>query len=201
MKDLNTIIFDIGSVLLHLEVPRAVAHLARLTGHHPKEVESALFEQGFKEAVETGRISKEAFWRAVTGCLGTDLGLERFAQAYCDMFTEVKGMPELVAELAEHYPLYLLSNTDPFHFEYIKDRFFFVGLFNGVVTSYDAGAKKPAPEIYHTMLRRFGLKASCCLFIDDLSKNVLAARKLGFEALPFTGLIDLRRELAARNLL
>lgn len=41
---------------------------------------------------------------------------------------------------------------------------------------------KPRPEAFETVLTRFGVEGKRCFFVDDTKANVLAARRLGMEA-------------------
>lgn len=54
--------------------------------------------------------------------------------------------------------------------------------FDEVVISEDVGLRKPDPAIYQLMLDRLDVPASACVFVDDLPKNVDAARDLGIHA-------------------
>jgi 2-haloacid dehalogenase len=45
---------------------------------------------------------------------------------------------------------------------------------------------KPDPEIYLHLLSTCGLSAESCLFIDDVARNVEAARQIGLQAIQFT---------------
>jgi 2-haloacid dehalogenase len=54
---------------------------------------------------------------------------------------------------------------------------------------------KPDPEIYHRLLRRNGLDAAGCLFIDDSPANVAAAIGVGMKAVRFTAPEALRADL------
>ena len=55
---------------------------------------------------------------------------------------------------------------------------------------------KPDPEIYRTLLEKYGLQAEECLFIDDREDNVVAARELGMQAIRFENYAQAREELA-----
>jgi FMN phosphatase YigB (HAD superfamily) len=47
------------------------------------------------------------------------------------------------------------------------------------------------------VLKRSGLKAEECLFVDDLPGNIEAARKLGMNTIRFIGIDDLKTRLAS----
>ena len=63
----------------------------------------------------------------------------------------------------------------------------FIERFDGCVFSFREGIVKPDPEIYKVLLRRYGLKAEECVFIDDTEENVRSAQKLGMAGIVFTG--------------
>jgi HAD superfamily hydrolase (TIGR01509 family) len=58
-------------------------------------------------------------------------------------------------------------------------------LFDDVVVSADVGMAKPDTQIYALAAHRLGLPASECVFIDDLTANVDAARDAGMHAVHF----------------
>ena len=59
--------------------------------------------------------------------------------------------------------------------------------------------KKPDPRIFQILLIRNNLQAVECIFIDDVEKNILAARSLGMTAIhcqsPEQTKIDLQKIL------
>ncbi|HHS83210.1 MAG TPA: HAD family phosphatase, partial [Devosia sp.] len=72
--------------------------------------------------------------------------------------------------------------------------------FDGVVVSGLEGFVKPDPRIFGTFCKRFGLRASDCVFIDDSELNVHGARAVGMQALHFTSSEKLRDDLIALGL-
>jgi small GTP-binding protein len=57
--------------------------------------------------------------------------------------------------------------------------------FDGGIASCEVGVEKPNAEIYNLLLKKYNLKASNCLFIDDKQENVDIARHLGFKGVVF----------------
>ena len=71
--------------------------------------------------------------------------------------------------------------------------------FDGVLVSAEEKTLKPQPEIYRTLLHRYGLVPEECLFIDDIPANAEGAVNCGMGAIVFRGDSKvLRQEL--RNL-
>ncbi|MCR4739542.1 MAG: HAD family phosphatase [Lachnospiraceae bacterium] len=88
------------------------------------------------------------------------------------------------------YRLYCITNFTPAGYEQCYDCISFIERFDGCVFSFREGIVKPDPEIYRTLLKRYGLKAEECVFIDDTVENVTSAEKLGFKGIVFTGYED-----------
>ena len=49
---------------------------------------------------------------------------------------------------------------------------------------------KPEPEIYQTLLAKYGLKAEECVFLDDRQVNIDGAKAQGMEGIVFTSYED-----------
>ncbi|WP_291976172.1 MULTISPECIES: HAD-IA family hydrolase [unclassified Chelatococcus] len=67
-----------------------------------------------------------------------------------------------------------------------RERFPFLGGFDGIVVSGEVRLVKPDPAIFTLFLEQNGLTAGECLFVDDNAANVAAARELGFTVHQFT---------------
>ena len=74
-------------------------------------------------------------------------------------------------------------------------------IFELVVDSAYVGVRKPDPEIYDLTVRRLGVPAQACLFVDDLEPNCVAAREAGMRAIVYRdraqATTDIRAALAA----
>lgn len=92
------------------------------------------------------------------------------------------------------YHIYFLSNYGKAAFERNSEVYDFLDMADGRVISYEMREVKPDPPIYLELLRRYGLEARECLFIDDREENVAAARRLGFRGLAFTSFEQTKRE-------
>jgi 2-haloacid dehalogenase len=105
-------------------------------------------------------------------------------------------MYELLTDLkAAGHHLYGLSNWSTETFPLVRDRFPSLRLLEGMVVSGYEGIVKPDPAIYELLLRRYGLDARDCIFIDDNPANVAGAAAVGIRGIRFTSLSDLRAAL------
>ncbi|PKU23179.1 HAD family hydrolase [Telmatospirillum siberiense] len=93
-------------------------------------------------------------------------------------------------------PLYALTNWSEDTFELTKSRFPFLNYFRGIVVSGRERLRKPDPEIFHRLLKRYDIAAPHhAVFIDDNAENIASAATLGFHAIRFLSATKLRSEL------
>jgi 2-haloacid dehalogenase len=114
----------------------------------------------------------------------------------------IEGSVEILRQLLQRgTPCYALTNMEAETYPLRRDRFPFMGWFQGTMVSAHEGIIKPEPEIFLRLLERFGLRAATTLFIDDSERNVAAARALGLQAVHFQSPPQLRSCLTEAGLL
>ena len=128
-------------------------------------------------------------------------------EAWRERFAETLGGPiagtvEVLATLRERgVPLYALSNWWAETFPIARERFDFLGWFDGIVISGELGMAKPDPRIFAHLLDTYGLRAEATVFVDDLPVNVTAAGAAGMQTILFTDPPALREALRELDLL
>jgi len=175
------IIFDMGGVLLDFSEARLMAHyFGTFTEEEQKLVHGAVFGSGVWRRMDRGDFDEAGTAREICALLP-----EKYHAAVTRLvFHYFEAMPPLPAnELipllkARGQRVYLLTNA-PHAFHREKHRLPYLRLFDGVLASCDVGMLKPDPEIYRAFLRRFGLRAGECLFIDDVRANIEGAARVG----------------------
>jgi FMN phosphatase YigB (HAD superfamily) len=201
---IKAVFFDIGNVLLRFDACAVARTMARAAARNPAKLAEYLWTQGpskFNDALERGEISSSELYRIFRDDFRFDGGLQEFRRLWCDHFTLEAGTAELLDRLRLSHRVYLLSNTNEMHYDFIHRHFDFPKQVHGAVLSYRVGARKPEREIFAAALALAGVPAGQAVFIDDLPRNVSAARKLGITALRYTGIAALRRELTGLGVL
>ena len=107
-----------------------------------------------------------------------------------------RAAPLIRAVKAAGYGAYILSNYPKELSETHWPKFRFLPEADGYIISALEKLAKPDPAIFRLLTTRFGLELSECIFIDDNPRNVEAAKKLGMEAIHFTGYDMLIRDLS-----
>jgi 2-haloacid dehalogenase len=114
----------------------------------------------------------------------------------------IGGTVEVLAELrTAGRRLLALTNWSAETFPVARERFDFLGWFEGIVVSGEEGVAKPDPAIFHILLERYAVDPADALFVDDRPENVAAGAALGLAGHVFTTPEALRDDLVARGLL
>ena len=98
-------------------------------------------------------------------------------------------------------PCFAITNWPSESFSSVRDRFDFLGWFDGIVVSGEERIAKPDPRIFRILLERYGLEPASTLFIDDSPGHVAVAAEIGFVTHLFQGVDKLTRALLDLELL
>jgi HAD superfamily hydrolase (TIGR01509 family) len=183
--------FDLMDTLLRDPYREAVVAATGLTfdelAHHR--------EPGIWELFELGLIDEPDYaQRFFRHSSPHRLDIGRLRRALERGYEFLPGMEELLAELADRYPVHLLSNY-PIWYRDLCRRFALDRFISGHHPSHEVGARKPDPDYFHRVLERLDLEPAELLFVDDARSNVDAAAALGIRAVRFEGAAALRDAL------
>jgi 2-haloacid dehalogenase len=198
----KAVVFDLGGVLIDWD-PR---HLYRKLLADEAAVEEFLAivcTPEWNAELDRGRPFAEGVAELVERHPEHAAAIAAYHERWPEMVAgDIPGTVEVLAELrAAGVPLYALTNWSAETFAITRGRFEFLEWFDGLLVSGEERVTKPDPAIFQLLLDRFGLDPTATVFVDDSEANVAAARRLGFDAIRFTGHEELRRELVARRLL
>jgi FMN phosphatase YigB (HAD superfamily) len=196
----RAIIFDIGRVLVQVDVSRPMCGLAQGIALSPAEIWSAITNDPRWQDWQEGRISPRDWHLHLTKRLGGSLTFEQFTAAWNRAINRVPILEsDLFERLSKRYRLALLSNTDPIHVAYLESNYGFFRHFPKPARIYSCvvGASKPNPLIYREALRASKARAEEAVYIDDIPSYVEAAQRLGITGITFQSPGQLDREMEA----
>ena len=199
--EIKAVFFDIGNVLLRFDSKVIAAKIAWALRRHPLRVARHLWNRETVDAIERGKVSPDQIYRMFQSELDFKGSFAAFTRLWCDHFTLDRANFALLRRLGARRRVYLLSNTNALHYEFIRARYAFPKHIHGAVLSYELGLRKPEPAIYEAAVALAGVKPRECLFIDDLLENCEGARRYGLQAVHHPKGHDLRAELSALGLL
>ena len=188
MPKLRAVIFDIGRVLIRLDIQRVKSALAEGLSLNPEELWSAIEKDPRWPDWQEGRISPRDWHLHLCKRFNLSLDFEQFKNVWNSALDpDPIHKASLFARLSKSHRLGLLSNTDPIHVEKLESTYDFFGHFPKAVRTYSCsvGASKPDPLIYREALRACKVRAEETVYIDDILAFVEAARRLGFTGVQF----------------
>jgi glucose-1-phosphatase len=195
-RKLRAIIFDIGRVLIRIDVARAVTGLHANLALSPAEVWTAMEKDPRWADWQEGRMSPHDWHLHVRKRFGSAVNFEQFSKAW-NLALDPQPIHDsgLFAKLAKGYRLGLLSNTDPIHVAHMELSYDFFRYFPVRTYSCVVGASKPNPLIFREALRACRVQAEEAVFIDDIVVYVEAARRLGMAGIHFQVVDELPEQL------
>jgi len=193
---IRVVFFDIGNVLLRFNAKAFVLHLSRATGRSPLTIAGYFWIEHLSDKLERGILTPAEFFKLFRAKLGYKENWNVFTKAWCD-FTLNPETEKIMDAVRLRHKVYLLSNTNELHYDFIRRNYSFPRRAHGALLSYRLGLRKPEPAIYRAALTRARAAAPETVFIDDLKENVAAARRLGINAILYRDSDDLRAKLAA----
>ena len=192
-SSINTIIFDIGSVLVQ-QVPLEISLRQENRKFIPEELIDQLVKIWCSSGTEQGSLEEQittAYLKAY------ESGLRGPIRQYMEYIASESlrniercdyTIPMLRSLKMAGYKLYILSNWGKWHFEELQKRNEFrefLQYFDGGIVSYQAGLKKPDRKIYEILIDKYNINPSSAVFYDDKPENIQAAKEVGLNAVVF----------------
>jgi putative hydrolase of the HAD superfamily len=197
---LRAVIFDIGRVLVKVDVARSTVGLAENRSLSAAEVWSMLEKDPRWKDWQEGRVTPHEWHRHVSSRLGSLPSFAEFRDAWnrC-LDPQPLQTNDLFEAVAKRHKMALLSNTDPMHVAHLESTYDFFQYFPPVARIYSCSirASKPSPVIFQAALRAVKTPAAEAVFIDDILEFVAAARSLGLRGIHYHSPAQLRDDLKA----
>jgi glucose-1-phosphatase len=186
VRRLRAAIFDIGRVLIRLDIARAVDGLAASSSLSPAETWSAIENDPRWPDWQEGRMSARDWHLHLSRRFGMTLSFEQFTQVWnLALAPEPMQDSKLFEKLSKTHKLALLSNTDPIHVAHMEPTYDFFRFFPVRVYSCNVGASKPSPLVYLEALKGLKMQSNDVVYIDDIQAYVEAARNLGMAGIHY----------------
>ncbi len=204
MTAINTIIFDLGNVLVNW----SPLHVFDENYFESLEKRDYFFQHictmDWNEKQDEGRSIVEATKELIEQYPDWEQPIRDYYGRWTEMLHgPIYETVEIFRQLKESnkYKIYALTNWPTVLFDIALVRYNFLHWFDGRVVSGEEKTRKPFPEFYHRLLNRYNVDPSEALFIDDSLRNVKAAEGLGITSIHFQSPDQLKSELLKYNLM
>lgn len=191
----DALLFDFGGVIIEISFDRVFARWADLAGVSFEQVKSRFSHGEAYQRHECGGMGIAEYFQSLREELGIQLTDAQFADGWNQVFgDEFAETVALLPRLRARVPLYLFSNTNPFHYDYWSARYATaLEPFQRFFISSELGFRKPHPEAFERVAERMGVEPGRILFFDDTEPNVEGARAAGMHAVLVRSPADVRR--------
>jgi 2-haloacid dehalogenase len=203
MKKFNTVIFDLGGVLVDWNP----AYVYRTIFNTEDEIQwffENICTSDWNEEQDSGRSLRDA----TEGLVKKFPLHEKNIRAYYERWEEMLGGPidetvEILRILKanNNLKLYALTNWSAETFPIALKRFDFLHWFHGRVVSGEEKTRKPFPEIYERLITRYNIQPQYAIYLDDNPRNLEPAKRLGMATIHFQNPEQFRKELSRLQVL
>ena len=188
---INTAVFDLGGVIINLNVPRCVENFKRIMGEANVRNILGIDDEGegvvavsaatkqLMHDYEYGNISTEDFLQTVLSYCHPGTTIDEVRAAWLSMLDELpQERLDYIASLRQAgYKTVLLSNSNSLHWDPIWEQYNLGSYFDAVFASHHLHMAKPNREIFEHVVREAHIDCDKTIYVDDLEKNRAAGEK------------------------
>lgn len=209
MSEIKNIIFDLGGVIINLDIPKTISEFNKLTNKPFESIYTQLHQSPIFDLFDKGQISEADFFFELNNSLDQPLTHKQLINAWNAMLLDFPiHRLELLNQLKQRYRIFLLSNTNETHIaQFENDLYQHHGyknlepFFEKVYYSCRINMRKPDGEIFDFVLQENTLNASETIFIDDSPQHIEGALKTGIKAHVLSKEKDIKSLIEQLNLL
>lgn len=187
---MKNLIFDLGGVVLDLDVAATLKGFSALSGLDEATVTKRFVSSaGFLE-FERGELSEQDFRKFVRELYNVEAPDEELDRCWNAMLVAFPiEKLHLLNNLRKHYKTFLLSNTNSIHLRCINEVIIpatdgmhtLDDYFDRTYYSHEMGTRKPEAAIFQQVLNENNLVAAETLFLDDNADNIAGAERVGLK--------------------
>jgi FMN phosphatase YigB (HAD superfamily) len=189
MPKIKNIIFDLGGVLLNIDLKRTELAFAELGIGNFKEYYTLQSASAVFHNLELGAITPEVFYEEFRSVVKLPLTNGQIKKAWNALLLDFPiDRIKWLYEIRKKYKIYLLSNTNEIHYAAFTKMFDeqigdgrFDEQFSKTYYSHQMGLRKPSKECYQAVINQENLVPDETVFIDDSLQNIEGARLMGLQ--------------------
>ncbi len=201
MQHIKNIIFDLGGVILNIDIKRTENALKELGIDNFSTYMTSRHITSFFKEYEMGKIDDAGFIQSIQSLSPKPLSEEAIVNAWNALLLDFpQERIELLRKLKEKYRLFLLSNTNQIHYIKFQEQIhlqtggYLEDLFEKTYYSHAVGLSKPDVAIFQLVIDENKLDPAETLFVDDTEANMAGARQAGLmisHVVPGTSILEI----------
>lgn len=207
MQEINNIIFDLGGVIINLDIPKTISEFNKLSKTNFEAIYTQIQQSQLFDLFDKGQITEQEFINSIKANLNPNLSNSQILNAWNAMLLDFpKHRFDFLQTLKNKYRIFLLSNTNETHITAFEKILYnqhgyknLEPFFEKTYYSCRIGMRKPDKEIFEYVLNQNNLLPKECIFIDDSPQHIIGAKNVGITSylLPKEkDVVDLFKELS-----
>ncbi len=190
MNDVKNIIFDLGGVIINLNIKQTINDFNKLTEQNFETIYTQAQQIDLFSKFDKGQITTQQFILELKIKLNYTGSDDDILNAWNAMILDIpEHRLNTLVKAKQHYNTFLLSNTCEPHINVFEHDLYnqhgvkhFKDYFDKLYYSCRIGMRKPDKEIFEFVLSQNKLNPSQTVFIDDSIQHVKAAGECGINA-------------------
>lgn len=185
-KGIKNIVFDLGNTLLFFDFSYFYSGLAnREKRFNISAFKKFIHQRKYDIKLMKGNMTHRDFFRILKRKFDLKISYSDFIYLYSDIFWINYSMKHFLEKLARirKFKLFLLSNTDTVHINFIDKNYPFTKLIRNRILSFRVKSIKPEKKIFRYLIERYKIKPQESVVIDDIKENLITASSLGFHTI------------------
>jgi 2-haloacid dehalogenase len=200
---INTIIFDLGGVLIDWN-PEYLYRKLISDETERNWFFSNVCTHEWNEEQDGGRSIAAANQLLINKYPDHQFLIEAYYSRWTEMLGgEISDTVKILSDLkvSGRFKLYALTNWSAETFPIALNIFEFLHWFDGRLVSGEENTRKPFADFYELLLSKFNIDRTTAIFIDDNKRNIDAAEALGIKSIHFQSPYDLLVKLKELNII
>jgi FMN phosphatase YigB (HAD superfamily) len=183
---MSIILLDIGNVLVSVDFMRFCRDVALDPVSGAQEIYRKYCTGELKEKLETGFIAPFEYLDVIArDPHSRAIPLHELKLLWQDIFEPIEGAVEAVRLLKEKHSIWIMSDTDPFHFTFLLNSYPLLRGADRYYLSFEHGNMKNSVQAFEHVLENSGCGADEFVLIDDKEENCASASQAGIRSVLF----------------
>ena len=179
----KAVIFDLGCVLVDVNLEKTFADMAQLTGLAVVDLWQRW--QGVDEVFGLGKLSGRGLYELLREQTQMTASFAEFTAVFNNTQQRNETGLQFTVQLTKrpNVKVGIISNTNEIHASWLHANLHEFAQFDDVILSNEVGLLKPDAAIYRLSLARLAVAADNAIFVDDLEENIAGAEAIGLSGI------------------
>lgn len=190
------LVFDLFGVILTSGLSSSIKTLEEIYGLS-RQIITPVYRK-WEIPFDLGEIDSRQFWTNINSELNVRLDWHQLNEAVLNAYSRVPASQDLIRRAKGCGSLALFSNTRSEWYEYLDHKFSFSHDFDQIILSYEMKGRKPNKKAFASLIRTLDVPATDIMLIDDEEANIVAARRMGIDAIRFQSAFEVEPQIQER---